>query len=461
MAIYSDSLNHAMLCVALSLPLNVYAVSDQDLSDIREQIKQLKDSYEQRITQLEQRLQQAEASRQAEATITQAQVQAPAPQPNRAPASSVSAYNPATSLILTGTYENLKQDPAVPITGFAMAPNNHGYSKGFSLQETELSLIANIDPQFRGEAKLALSPDDGLGVENAYVQTTTLGDGFNLMFGRFFSHLGYLNEVHAHAWDFVDQPLVYRTFWNNQLSEDGMQLRWLAPTDTFIELGAEIGRGLSYPGTSRQKNGVGSSVLFAHIGSDVGDNSSFLAGISLHQTKRENAQFDAVPDLLGTTGGVSNVFNGNSKTAGVDFVWKYAPNGNIRLTNFKLQGEYFRRREDGTLTYNLTTPDSYSVTQSGWYVQGVHQFRPRWRVGLRYDRLNSGIAQVGLLNTSNLISNYGYTPTRTTIMFDYSPSEFSRMRMQLAQDNSRQGLTDTQFFMQYIMSLGAHGVHKF
>jgi hypothetical protein len=461
MAIYSDSLKHAILCVALTLPLNVYAASDQDLSDIREQIKQLKDSYEQRITQLEQRLQQAEASRQAEATITQAQAQAPAPQPNRSPASSVSAYNPATSLILTGTYENLRRDPAVPITGFAMAPNNHGYSKGFSLQETELSLIANIDPQFRGEAKLALSPDNGVGVENAFVQTTTLGDGFNLMFGRFFSHLGYLNEVHAHAWDFVDQPLVYRTFWNNQLSEDGMQLRWLAPTETFIELGAEIGRGLSFPGTNRQKNGLGSSVLFAHVGSDVGENSSYLTGISLHQTKRENAQFDAVPDLLGTPGGVSNVFNGNSKTAGVDFVWKYAPNGNIRLTNFKLQGEYFRRREDGTLTYNLTTPDSYSITQSGWYVQGVYQFKPRWRVGLRYDRLNSGIAQVGSLNTSNIIGNYGYTPTRNTLMFDYSPSEFSRMRMQLAQDNSRQGLTDTQFFMQYIMSMGAHGAHKF
>lgn len=40
--------------------------SDKDLSDIREQIKQLKDSYEQRITQFEQRLQQAETSRQAD-----------------------------------------------------------------------------------------------------------------------------------------------------------------------------------------------------------------------------------------------------------------------------------------------------------------------------------------------------------------------------------------------------------
>jgi len=458
MTIYKGSLKYAMLGVALTLPLSVYAASDEDLSDIRGQIKELKDSYEQRITQLEQRLKEAE-SRQAETAIVQAQV--PVQQPARSATSSVSAYNPAISLILSGTYQNLEQDPSVPITGFAMTPNDHGYTQGFSLQETEVSIIANIDPRFRGEAKLALSPDDGIGVENAFVQTTTLGNGLNLMFGRFFSSLGYLNEVHAHAWDFVDQPLVYRTFWNNQLAEDGVQLRWLAPTDTFIELGAEVGRGLSFPGTSRQKNGVGSSVLFAHVGSDVGVSNSWLAGISLHQTKQENAQFDAVPDLLGTEGGVSNLFNGNSRTAGVDFVWKYAPNGNMRLTNFKLQGEYFRRRDTGTLTYNLTEPDSYSVTQSGWYLQGIRQFKPRWRVGLRYDQLNSGTAQVGFMNAPNIISNYGYTPKRTTLMLDYSPSEFSRMRMQLAQDKSRQGLADTQFFVQYIMSLGAHGVHKF
>ena len=458
MAIYKGSLKHGMLCVALTLPLSVYAASDEDLRDIRGQIKELKDNYEQRITQLEQRLKEAE-SRQAKTPIVQAQV--PVQQPSRPAVSSVNTYNPAISMIMSGTYGNLKQDPSIPITGFAMAPNDHGYSKGFSLQETEVSLIANIDPRFRGEAKLALSPDDGVEVENAFVQTTTLGNGFNLMFGRFFSHLGYLNEVHAHAWDFVDQPLVYRTFWNNQLSEDGMQFRWLAPTDTFIELGFEVGRGLSYPGTSRQKNGLGSSVLFAHVGSDIGDSHSFLAGISLHQTKRENAQFDAVPDLLGTEGGVSNLFNGNSRTAGVDFVWKYAPHGNIRLTNFKLQGEYFQRRENGTLTYNLTDPDTYSVTQSGWYLQSIYQFKPRWRAGLRYDQLNSGIAQVGFLNAPNIINNYDFTPTRTTLMLDYSPSEFSRMRMQLAQDNSRQGLNDTQFFVQYIMSLGAHGVHKF
>jgi hypothetical protein len=86
---------------------------------------------------------------------------------------------------------------------------------------------------------------------------------------------------------------------------------------------------------------------------------------------------------------------------------------------------------------------------------------PAWRTGLRYDRLNSGSAQVGALNAANVIANYSYAPVRNTLMLDYSPSEFSRLRLQLARDNSRQGLPDNQLFVQYVMSLGAHGAHQF
>lgn len=35
------------------------------------------------------------------------------------------------------------------------------------------------------------------------------------------------------------------------------------------------------------------------------------------------------------------------------------------------------------------------------------------------------------------------------------------MRLQFAQDKSMQGVTDNQIWLQYIMSLGAHGAHKF
>jgi len=429
--------------LALAAPICAYAASDEELQNMQQQIQQL-----------DKRVQQAESN---------------AANASRPTAAGPNAFNPAVSLILAGTYGSLSQDPAIPSTGFAMSPNNNGYSRSFSLNETELGFSASIDPQFQGVATISLLPEGGSSVENAFVETTALGNGLNLKMGRYFSALGYLNEQHSHTWDFVDQPLVYRTFWDNQLSDDGLQLKWLAPTDTFIELGAELGRGRNYPGTDRQdNNGAGAETLFVHVGDDIGMSSSWRAGASLHQTKQVDAISQNVPDLHATSVGVSNSFSGDSKTSGFDFIWKYAPNGNTTVTNFKLQGEYFQRTQDGMLTYDTAgitasphTTDSYSVTQSGWYVQGVYQFMPLWRTALRYDQLNSGNAEVGAANAANVISNYGYTPTRCTLMLDYSPSEFSRLRLQLAQDNSRQGLVDNQLFVQYVMSIGAHGAHQF
>ncbi|TNC98189.1 MAG: hypothetical protein FD121_700 [Gallionellaceae bacterium] len=370
-------------------------------------------------------------------------------------------FNPAFSLILSGTYGSVQRGPAIPATGFAMNPNP-GHEQGFNLGESEMGISASIDPEYRGVATLALDPAGGISVENAFVQTTALGDGFNLKFGRFFSGLGYLNEQHAHAWDFVDQPLVYATFWGNQLGEDGVQLKWLAPAETFIELGGEIGRGRGFPGTDTVRNGIGAGVLFAHIGDDIGIEHSWRVGASLHQTKRVAAESTSVPDVNGSP--VTDLFSGNSQTTGLDFVWKYSPDGNMRNSYFKLQGEYFSRKETGYLTYDtagVNVNDTFSVTQSGFYLQSVYQFVPRWRAGLRCDRLAPGVAQVGALNAGNVISDYAFNPTRTSLMLDYSPSEFSRLRMQVANDRTRQGSPDKQFFLQYIMSLGAHGAHTY
>jgi hypothetical protein len=425
-------IKYATLLLTLCASLPAFATDNEDLRVLREQ-----------ILQLEKRVLQAEVGAR--------------------PPSSESAFNPALSLILAGTYGQFKQDPAIPATGFAMAAHTPP-EQGFNLGESELGIMANIDPDFRGTATMSLSPAGGVSVENALVESLGLGHGLNFKFGRYFSGLGYLNEQHAHAWDFVDQPLVYRSLWNNQLGEDGVQFKWLVPTDTFMEIGAEMAKGRGFPGTDTPKNGSNAGVLFAHIGDDIGTDHSWRVGMSLHQTHRLDAVSAHVPDLIGTVDGVSNSFTGDSKTTGVDFIWKYAPNGNIKETNLKVQGEYFRRTETGLLTYNTAAAnitDSYAATQSGWYAQSVVQLMPRWRAGLRYDRLDPGIAQVGTLNTSNVIGDYGYTPKRITLMVDFSPSEFSRLRVQVAQDESRQGLKDDQLFVQYLMSLGAHGAHKF
>jgi hypothetical protein len=277
---------------------------------------------------------------------------------------------------------------------------------------------------------------------------------------------------HSHTWDFVDAPLAYQAFFGGQLGEDGVQLKWLAPTDTFVELGVEAARGRNFPASNRNKNGNGLASVFAHVGGDVGDSHSWRAGLSLVKTSPQDRSFDST-DSAGTA--VKNVFSGDSKTWLADFVWKWAPHGNAVETNFKLQGEYFRRDESGTLAFDtdgasgvLAGPalGAYASAQSGWYLQGVYQFMPHWRAGLRFDRLNSGTADIGLVNSGALSAAdfpllSAHDPRKTSLMVDYSPSEFSRLRLQLAQDKSRQGVTDNQMFLQYIMSLGAHGAHKF
>jgi hypothetical protein len=58
-------------------------------------------------------------------------------------------------------------------------------------------------------------------------------------------------------------------------------------------------------------------------------------------------------DALGAP--VVNSFTGRSRLWVADGVLKWAPNGNSTVTNFKLQGEYFRRMEDGQLTYDDTS----------------------------------------------------------------------------------------------------------
>lgn len=448
-------------CVVLSafaLPGMAAANDNAELEKIRAEIQHMKESYEGRIQTLENKLQAAQTSAgKAQESAAKAETAA-IDASSRTPASA-NAFNPGISLILSGIYANRSQNSDSHITGFQAGGDVGPGLRGFSLAESELGIYSNIDHYFYGGISFAMHADDTVSVEEAFVQTSALPYGLTVKGGRFFSGVGYLNEQHAHTWDFVDSPLAYQAFLGGQSGDDGVQLRWIAPTDTFFELGAEAGRGRIAGTKGRDKNGTGMGSIFAHVGGDIGISNNWRAGLSYLRTSandRESSDLDAAGNF------VTNSFNGSSRLWIADFIWKYAPNGNFSYTNFKLQGEYLKRQEDGRLTYDMHAANStagYSADQSGWYVQGVYQFMPYWRAGLRYDRLDGGSVDY-TANSTNLLAT-GYNPQRVSLMLDFSPSEFSRIRLQLAQDKSRDNATDNQVFVQYIMSLGAHGAHKY
>ena len=451
--------------LALFTASAAHAAGDADLAEIREQIRQLKESYESRIDALERRLKEAEAK----SAGVPAAVAGAAPEPSvaaapaAAAASGLSAFNPAISAVLQGVYANLSQDPnRYAIAGFVPSGDIAPAKRGFGIAESELSLTANVDDKVYGNLTFSLSPENTVAVEEAYGIFTAAPYGITPKFGRFLSGIGYLNDQHQHVWDFYDAPLVYQAFLGGQYQNNGLQAKWVAPTDTFLEFGGEVGNGEGFPGTSRNKNGTGNGNIYVHAGGDFDASNSWRAGLSYLQTAARNRDYTQT-DFAGNDTQLS--FSGRSQLAIADFVWKWAPNGNAIDHNFKLQGEYFWRRERGELTYDADgalghmQTGGYRADQSGFYVQGVWQFMPAWRVGARYDWLDPGSVDYGA--NGAYLANASFNAQRAALMVDWTPSEFSRFRVQFQQSRLRPELTDNEIFVQYILTLGAHGAHKF
>jgi hypothetical protein len=448
------------------------ATSSPEIDELRDEIASLRSDYEARIHSLEARLAAAEAAGQNHAASTTRS--APLPVENIEPAATASgsappnSFNPAASLILSGTYGYLQPNPdKYQVGGFFPAGEGDQIGRGFNLGESELTLSANVDPYFSGYFAASYDPNGGVEVEESYLSHVGLIPGATLKFGRFLSAVGYHNEVHAHAWDFVNAPLVYDAFFDTALKENGLQARWLAPTDVLLEVGVEAGSGSNFPGSDKNTNSPNSVLVFVHVGGDVGYSNSYLIGASYRHSRAQQRSYEDL-DAFGSP--VTNAFHGDTDLWGAEFLWKWSPDGNPLEHNFKLQAEYFYRNENGSLAFDLGGPRAasgpYDGEQGGWYLQAIYQFMPRWRVGVRYDALNSGNVGIGLVESLALTPAdfpllADNDPTRVTTMIDFAPSEFSRLRLQYAWDSARFSGDDQQLVLQYIMSLGTHGAHKF
>jgi hypothetical protein len=421
------------------------------IDELRSALEQLRQEYDTRIQILEQRLSLAESQvRQAQ----QVQQVTTIGDDTVNMRSGNSAFNPAIGVIFEGLAWDYQNNPDDYLIGGLPLGGEAGPApQGLSLGETEIDISANVDDKFTAWLTTPLVIEEGevaIEIEEAWIETTALPAGLSARFGRFFSSIGYLNEKHAHSWDFADQPLVYQALLGNQYIDDGLQFRWLAPTDLYLELGGELLRGDRYPAGGATDSGFGAYSLFARVGGDVGTSHSWLAGISyLSAGSSERPSGDEDDPLL---------FTGDTDLFIADFIWKWSPQGNWRERNVIFQFEYLQRQEQGeyTLPGELVLP--YDVDHEGFYVQAVYQPFPRWRIGVRYDWLSPD--NPGALFTGTDLDPARHNPERYTFMVDWSNSEFSRIRFQVAQDETIPD-SETQFGVQYIHSIGAHGAHSF
>lgn len=342
------------------------------------------------------------------------------------------------------------------MSGFK-ADDAEGPKNGFNLREVEIGLSGEVDPYFRAWATVSVD-EEGAGFEEAVLQTTSLPYGLTLSGGRIKSGIGRLNRQHAHAWDFFDAPLVYRAMFGDEgLSDDGLQLTWLAPTPFYLVFGSEV-----FNGNNDQSFAVSDSAAmpthdsprlytaFMKTGPDLGPNHALQFGLSGLSGRQQVWDDDE-------GGGAS----GESRIFGTDFVYKYNAMRSHGEGDVIVQGEYFYRDQDLHHTVaNWADLPSWTASQDGYYVQGLYGILPCWRTGLRWD-------QVGLINDvsspmdGDLACDDSY---RLTSVIQWQLSEFSLLRLQVghgwyATDDGHEDAWECA--LEWQVTFGKHPAHDF
>ena len=191
-----------------------------------------------------------------------------------------------------------------------------------------------------------------------------------------------------------------------------------------------------------------------------------------HAKEFSDSGFDAsekqmIPDapVIFTKAPTSVVdFDGSTRVFGADVVYKYDAGGAAGRGAVTLQGEYARRTrkldtQEIAFAGGATAIERFKETQDGAYLQAVYGIAPRWTVGLRLE-------QVGMTNETTFAGGDAWgSSKRATAMAAWMPTEFSRLRLQFSRGNFSvdDGARDTfnQLFLQWQMSMGAHGAHAF
>jgi hypothetical protein len=382
-----------------------------------------------------------EALRQGQGQVAVASE--PAAEAAPAAATGGNAFNPAISVVLDGQVAHHSRNPeGYARAGFPLVGEGEPSAQGISLGESEMTLSANVDDKFYGQLTVAVESEDGedgIGIEEAFVDTTALPNGFVLRVGRFFSNLGYLNSRHAHSDRFSDRPLAYQALLGNQYGDDGVQLRWVAPTELFVEIGAEILRGDGFPAGGAGRGGTGTRTLSAHVGGEAGSNGEWLLGLSALDAQVEG-------DELG--------FTGDNRVVVADATWKWAPQGNFKDGGVTLRGEYLVEHRDGDVVDagDPSLDQPWDGRRAGAYIEAVYRINRQWEAGYRYDRLWAD-------DDGPFAS--GFDPQRHSVMAAWLNSEFSLLRLQYAHDRPGPDGTDQVLTLQYQVNFGAHGAHKF
>ncbi|MBI5849739.1 MAG: hypothetical protein HZB39_01665 [Planctomycetes bacterium] len=358
--------------------------------------------------------------------------------------------------------------------------------RGFTLQNTELSLQGAVDPFFTTDLHLItfLDPIEGetvIELEEAFATTTLLPHGLELEIGQFFTEFGRHNPRHPHAWDFLDAPLIHtRVFGPDGIRAPGARLGWLTPLPWFAELhvGVQNASGetmASFLATDEffAERAIGGRAFVereVHALRDL---------VWLARFVQAFQPFESTTVQCGASGlfGPNAAGRGTATTiGGLDLVVRWSDELGGRQADEVVWQSEVLARDYATDTFtdegdpldpgdDVTVPGE-SLRDFGFYSQLTWRFDPSWRAGLRVEHAGGrgGSYDVAARRiASRAVDPFRNDRTRLSPLLEWLPSHFSRVRLQYNFDDAAtlDGGEAHSVWLGGEFALGAHSAHRF
>lgn len=332
----------------------------------------------------------------------------------------------------------------------------------FGLREVEVAIQAVVDPFFKGDVFLGISPDEGIAIEQMFLTTTALPHQLEARLGRFLLPVGKINVTHEHDLHTFEYPWVVKDYLGDEgLKGDGLSLlRVIAPFGWYqeiqlsvlnrfgehpegLETGAPINAklsGLAYAARLRNYWDLGEATNLELSGSAI---------TGLREQPLDRTLDDGV-----------NAVAARQTLYGLDATFRWRPLQQGLYKSFIGQFELFHQvnqadpilPEDGGASVGYLGPRHEAT---GLYGFARWQLSQRTFISGRYDRVGSA-QQPG---TDDLQAASGY--------LEFFPSEFSKfilgyervMNGGLAAGFDRDAIDRVLF--QASFALGPHKPHPF
>lgn len=344
----------------------------------------------------------------------------PAPPPAPAAPAVKFSFNPDIAVI--GNF--------VAFAGRSGVAEDFSDPPAMSLRESELSFQAVVDPYARAAFYLAAS-DDGVELEEGFLEFTRLPAGLTAKLGKFKAAFGKVNTFHPHVLPWADVPLAHAKFMGGDegLVDSGVSVSWLAPTEAlFIEA------------TGQVLNGNDGGLFTRFERRDV----AYVAHLKLYRDLNDSHNLEV--GFSGAYGNGDPAMTTPRRRFGADLTWRWKPAARGNYTQFVVRNEWYAADR---IDRDPLDPSLGRKTPVGAFLSADWKFARRWWTGARVDYAQDPAA--GDLQDR-----------QASLSLTFTPSEFHLWRLQ-ARRTWDDALSRPEYsvLLQAQFSIGAHGAHPF